>query len=71
MSTWSMTEDLDVLKNIIQQVILEKNLLSNKEQLRAFEMVAQHVCFEDEANVMGHREVCCPLRSRQSFACCA
>ena len=45
MSTWSMTEDPDVLKNIIQQVILEKNLLSNKEQLRAFEMVAQHVCF--------------------------
>ena len=40
-----VTADPDVQKNIIQQVILEKNLVSNEEQLRAFEIVAQHVCF--------------------------
>ena len=41
----STVRDSDVKECIIDQVILEKNLLSNDEQLRAFKIVANHACF--------------------------
>ena len=46
------SEDFQVRADIIRQVVLEKNLLSNNEQLRAFEIVAQHVCFGGDQLLM-------------------
>ena len=46
------SEDPQVRADIIRQVVLEKNLMSNKEQLRAFEIVAQHVCFGGQQLLM-------------------
>ena len=42
----------EVYTDIIRQVILEMNLLSNHEQRRAFEIVAQHVCFGGQQLLM-------------------
>ena len=44
--------DPGIQADIIRQVILEKNLLSNTEQHRAFEIVAQHVCFGGQQLLM-------------------
>ena len=46
------TPEPQVRADIIRQVVLENNLLSNKEQLRAFELVAQHACFGGEQLLM-------------------
>ncbi len=37
--------DSEALLTVIQQVIIEKGLHANAEQLRAFEIVAHHACF--------------------------
>ena len=46
------TPEPQIRADIIRQVVLENNLLSNKEQLRAFELVAQHVCFGGDQLLM-------------------
>ena len=50
--TLYMTRDPQAQADMIRQVVIEKNLLTNKEQLRAFEIVAQHVCFGGEQLLM-------------------
>ena len=49
---FSTPRDHQVRADIIRQVMVEKNLLLNKEQLRAFEIVAQHVCFGGDQLLM-------------------
>ena len=44
--------DGDTMAGMIEQVIVEMNLRSNIEQLRAFEIVAYHVCFGGEQLLM-------------------
>ncbi len=45
-------EDFDVFDGIIQQVVAEKRLDENKEQHRAFDIVARHVCYGQDQLLM-------------------
>ena len=52
LSSMRTSPEPQVQADLIRQVVVENNLLSNDEQLRAFELVAQHACFGGDQLLM-------------------
>ena len=50
--TTTSSIDPDAHSGVVQQVIIESNLLANKEQLRAFEIIARHTYFNENQLLM-------------------